>query len=144
MIAQDCARTYRDNAILTASPAQLVLVLYDGALGAMAAARQAFDRPARDLSRFGIINRNLNKAQRIIGHLQSKLDFEASEEFAGMMYRLYDYYKRRLLEANVRKDVQPIIEVEKLLSEVREAWATMLRQQGSSEGTPEAFVARSA
>ena len=144
MIAQDCARKYRDNAILTASPAQLVLVLYDGALGAMASARLAFDRPARDLTRFGIINRNLNKAQRIIDHLQSKLDFEASEEFAGMMYRLYDYYKRRLLEANVRKDVEPIIEVERLLTEVREAWATMLKQQRSPGADAEAFVARSA
>jgi len=144
MIAQDCARTYRANAILTASPAQLVLVLYDGALGAMAAARVAFDRPARDLGRIAIINRNLNKAQRIIGHLQSNLDFTAGEEFAGMMYRLYDYYKRRLLEANVRKDVQPVIEVEGLLTEVRDAWATMLRQQGSAAGAPEAFAARSA
>jgi flagellar protein FliS len=144
MLAQDCARTYRANAILTASPAQLVLVLYDGALNAMATARQAFDRPARDLSRFSIINRNLNKAQRIISHLQSNLDFKAGEDFARMMYRLYDYYKRRLMEANVRKDVQAVIEVEKLLTEVRDSWATMLRQQGTSAQAPETFTARSA
>jgi flagellar protein FliS len=144
MLAQDCARTYRANAILTASPAQLVLVLYDGALGSIAAARQAFDLPARDLSRFSIINRNLNKAHKILGHLQSNLDFKAGEEFAQMMYRLYDYYRRRLLEANVRKDVQPLIEVERLLTEVRDAWATMLRQQGSPVGEPETFSARSA
>jgi flagellar protein FliS len=144
MLAQDCARTYRSNAILTASPAQLVLALYDSALSSIAAARQAFDRPSRDLSRFAIINRNLNKAQRIISHLQSKLDFKASEEFAGMMYRLYDYYNRRLLEANVRKDLQPLAEVEKLLTDVRDAWATMLRQHGPTGEVPEGFTARSA
>jgi flagellar protein FliS len=133
MVANDCARAYRANSILTASPGQLVLMLYDAALNSMAAARQGFDRPARDLRRFDVINRNTAKARRIISQLQSTLNFDVGGDFAQTMHRLYEYYNRRLLEANVRKDVQPLIEVERLLGEVRDAWATMLRQQTSAE-----------
>lgn len=128
MVAQDCARAYRANAILTASPGQLVLLLFDGALNAMALAREAFSRPSQDLRRYEDINKQLRKARSIISELQGSLNHEAGEEFAGVMYRLYDYYNRRLQEANVSKKVEPVVEVEKLLSEVRNAWAEMLRK----------------
>lgn len=129
MVAQDCARAYRANFVLTASPGQLVLLLYDGALRALGVAREAFARPARDLQRYEIVNRELRKARRIIGELQGRLDFEAGAEFAGLMYRLYDYYNRRLLEANLRKEAGPIEEVERLLGEIRNAWAEMLKRE---------------
>ena len=47
MMAQGYARTYRRNAVLTASPGQLVLMLYDGVLKSLALTRVAFARPAR-------------------------------------------------------------------------------------------------
>ncbi len=47
------------------------------------------------------------------------------------MHRLYDYHNRRLLEANMRKQVEPVIEVERLVRELREAWAQMLKQNDS-------------
>jgi flagellar protein FliS len=131
MVAKDCARAYRANSILTASPGQLVLLLYDGALQALALAREAFERPPEDLQRYETINRQLNKARKIIAELQSTLDFKASEEFAEAMHRLYDYYNRRLLEANLKKQVEPLIEVAHLLGEVRDAWAEMLRTQST-------------
>jgi flagellar protein FliS len=131
MVAQDCARAYRANAILTASPGQLVLLLYDGALNAIAMARQAFDQPSRDFRRYETINRQLTKARRIIAQLKSTLNFEVGGEFAQTMDRLYHYYDRRLLEGNLRKQVDPIVEVEKLLGEVRDAWAKMLTQQAA-------------
>ena len=77
MVANGYVHTYRSNAILTASPGQLVLMLYDGALNAMALAREAFGRPASDLRRFEVINHQLQKAQNILAELQSGLNFEA-------------------------------------------------------------------
>ena len=129
MVAQDCARAYRANFVLTASPGQLVLLLYDGALRAIGMAREAFNRPARDLQRYEVINRELRKARRILGELQVRLDFGASAEFASLMYSLYDYYNRRLLEANLRKDPAPVEEVEQLLGAVRNAWSEMLKRE---------------
>src|SRR3954453_13800030 len=105
MVATGYARTYRANAILTASPGQLVLMLYDGALKALNLAREGFDRPAEDPRRIEAINAHLLKAQAIIGELQSGLNMEAGGEFARTMHRLYDYHNRRLFEANLRKHV---------------------------------------
>ena len=60
------AKTYRANAILTASPGQLVLMLFDGALKAMDLAKDAFERPETDPRRIEVINDQLQKAQAII------------------------------------------------------------------------------
>ena len=132
MYAQNYARTYRANSILTASPGQLVLMLFDGALNSLAIARKACDEAPTDPRQFEVINSQIVKAQKIIAELQNTLNMEAGGEFARTMYRLYDYYDRRLTEANLRKQAAPIAEVERLLGEVRNAWAEMLRQQ---EGT---------
>lgn len=132
MVAHDYARTYRANSVLTASPGQLVLMLYDGALRALATARDAFNRPVEDGRRYEVINAQLLKAQAIIAELQATLNHDAGGEFSRNLERLYDYYLRRLMEANLQKQEQPIIEVERLLREVRDAWAEMLRKNDSS------------
>jgi flagellar protein FliS len=135
MLAQGYARTYRVNSILTASPGQLVLMLYDGALKAMAIALDAFGRPEEDTHRIEIINAQLIKAQAIIHELQNGLNFEAGGEFAQSMNRLYEYHCRRLFEANLRKKPEPLIEVEKLVRELRDAWAEMLTKQDAPTGS---------
>jgi flagellar protein FliS len=132
MVAQDYARAYRANSVLTASPGQLVLMLFDGALKAMAIAREAFARPPEDVRRIEVINAQLIKAQNILRELQGTLNHDAGGEFSRTMERLYDYYLRRLTEANLRKDVEPVVEVERLLREVRDAWAEMLTKQDPS------------
>jgi flagellar protein FliS len=136
MYAQDYARAYRANSILTASPGQLVLMLFDGALNALAVARAACDDPAGDPRRFEVIHTQLVKAQKIIAELQSTLNLEEGGEFARTMYRLYDYYDRRLVEANLKKQSAPIAEVERLLGEVRNAWSEMLRDKGQVATAP--------
>ncbi len=137
MVATDGARAYRANSILTASPGQLVLMLYDGALKSLAQAREAFTRPREDFRRIAVINQHLLKAQRIISELQGSLKMDAGDgQFAREMQRLYDYYNRRLLEANMQKQVEPVIEIERLLGELRDAWAEMLRKDdGTTVGT---------
>lgn len=134
MLAQGYARTYRSNAILTASPGQLVLMLYDGALKSLALAQEAFKQPDSDFRRIELINQHLLKAQAIITELQAGLNMDAGGDFAKTMHRLYDYHNRRLLEANLRKQIEPVVEVERLLRELRDAWAQMLSQQDNGSG----------
>lgn len=135
MLAQGYARTYRTNAVLTASPGQLVLMLYDGALRALALAREGFSRPEDDVRRIEVINQQLLKAQAILSELQAGLNFEAGGEIAKTLNSLYDYYNRRLFEANMRKQAAPVIEVERLLGELRAGWAEMLAKQGGGTTT---------
>ncbi len=129
MLSQGYARTYRSNAVLTASPGQLVLMLYDGALKALAIARDALGRPESDRKRLEVVNQQLLKAQAIVAELQGGLNFEAGGEVAKSLNSLYDYYNRRLFEANLRKQVGPVIEVEKMIGDLRSGWAEMLSKQ---------------
>ena len=132
MLAQGYARTYRSNAVLTASPGQLVLMLYDGALRALAMTREAFTRPEDDVARLQVINQQLLKAQAIISELQGGLNFAAGGEVAVTLDQVYEYYNRRLFEANMRKQVAPVVEVERLIGDLRAGWAEMLTKQNSS------------
>jgi flagellar secretion chaperone FliS len=134
MLAQGYARTYRANSVLTASPGQLVLMLYDGVLKALAIAQEGFKLPETDARRIETINHQLLKAQAILTELQAGLNLEAGGDFAKTMHRLYDYHNRRLLEANMRKQLEPILEVERLVRELRDAWAQMLAQQDTGAG----------
>jgi len=133
LMTQDLGRAYRANAVLTASPGQLVLMLYDGALRSLGLAREACARREEDPRSIETINKQLLKAQNILAELSDTLNPKAGDgQFAREMGRLYDYFIRRLMEANLRKDATPIIEVERLLGEVRAAWAEMLRTQGAA------------
>lgn len=121
------ARLYQRQSILTASPGQLVVMLYDGALRFMAMARESFKLPTNDYHRIEHIHNSLLRAQAILRELQATLNHEAGGEVAANLDRLYDYHIRRLDDANRRKDEAPIIEVEHLVGQLRDAWAEMLR-----------------
>lgn len=127
MAIAQAARNYRTAAVNTATPGQLVLMLYDGALRAMATALGGFEIESVG-PRFEQINNYLIKAQAILRELQSSLDFKAGGEFARRMWALYDFMLDRLHVANTSKDPEPVRIVEKLVVEVRDAWATMLTQ----------------
>ena len=133
MVANGYARTYQVQSILTASPGQLILLLYDGALRFLAQAHAALETPAGDPHRIEVINRNLQKAQNIVVELQSAINHEAGGAVAANLDQLYDYFNRRLLEANIKKELGPVVEIERLLQELRDAWAEMLhRAEGSA------------
>lgn len=122
------AKAYQAQSILTASPGQLVLLMYDGALRFMAQARAAFALPEDSPRRIEQIHTALLRAQAIITELRADLDMKAGGEVATNLDRLYDYHLRRLVEANLKKTEAPVIEVEGLVRTLRDAWAEMLHQ----------------
>lgn len=123
------ARAYQAQAVLTASPGQLVLMLFDGALRFLGQAQDAFSSPDSGPRRIERINQSIVRAQNILVELQSTLNLEAGGDYARNLDRLYDYYLRRLLEANLKKSVDPVNEVEGLLRQLRDGWAEMLRKE---------------
>jgi flagellar protein FliS len=133
MVPNSYARTYQTQAVLTASPGQLVLMLYDAALRFLALAHVALESDKSDWRRFEVINRNIQKAQNILAELKGTLNHEKGGEIAPLLDQLYDYYMRRLNEANFKKDLAPVIEVEKLLGELREGWEQMLHRREDAD-----------
>ena len=124
-------KSYKSVAVQTATPGQLVLMLFDGALRFLATAVQGFEIEA-DGARNEQIHNNLVKTQNIVRELQVSLNLKEGGEFAGRMYVLYDFVLDQLRAANRTKDQAPLAAVETILRELRDAWAQML-QQASSE-----------
>lgn len=113
------ANPYQQQAVATASPAQLVLMLYDGAIGAVLRAQQAH---GEGFAGVPVVNEELQRAQAIVSELLFSLDRDKGGTVADSMASLYDFCLDRLIRANVSKDltlVDPVVEV---LRGLRDAW----------------------
>jgi flagellar protein FliS len=131
MLPRNPWESYRRIATQTAPPGQLILMLYDGALRALDQALRGFgsDDPA---TANATIHNGTQKAIEIIRELNYSLNMERGGEFAVTLRRLYEYFERRLFESNLRKERAGIEEVQRHLQSLRDAWATMLAQQGGA------------
>ena len=131
--------SYRQVATKTATPGQLVLMLFDGALRFLDKALVGFDLDDPLDSNLAI-NNNILKAQEILRELNMSLNMEKGGEFATTMRRLYNYYDLQLSQSNLRKDPSGVELVIRLLSVIRGAWAEMLT--GNSASTVDLQVER--
>jgi flagellar secretion chaperone FliS len=123
-------QSYQVNAIQTASPNELTLMLYNGCLKFIKLARKAIEE-----KNFEEKNTNLLKAQKIIQELMVTLnmDYEVSQN----MMVMYDYIYRRLIEANIKNDVTILDEVEGYVTEFCDTWKQVIqlnRQRQYSQG----------
>jgi flagellar protein FliS len=93
-------------------------MLFDGALSALVRARLFLDE-----GKITEKGEALSKAINIIDNgLKAGLNMEIDSELPGNLAALYEYMVRRLLHANLRNDVEAIVEVEALLNNIADAW----------------------
>ncbi len=105
------------TAVENGSPHKIIWMLLDGALARISAA-------IGHTSRGAIADKgtNIGLATSIIESLRASLDHEKGGEIAANLDRLYEYMGRRLLEANLHNSIEPLEEVHRLLTDVRDAW----------------------
>ena len=115
---------YQRNAILTASPAELTLMLYEGAIKFCNIAKMAIEKG--DVQK---AHDNIMRAQRVITEFRATLDhkYPVWEDFE----RVYDYIYRKLVEANMHKDLDPLEEALKYIREMRDTWKEVMRLAGN-------------
>ena len=112
---------YNRSRILTASPAELTLLLYDGAIKFCNLAIVAIEK--KDIP---AAHTNIVKVQKIVEEFRSTLnrDYPVSEDFD----RVYCYLLRRLQDANVKKDIDIINEILEHLRSMRDTWKQVMQQ----------------
>ena len=122
---------YLEQSIQTASPARLVLALYDGAIGAVERATEALapsgaDEAVRLEAAYAteIAHKELVKAQNIVSELRYSLDHERGGAIAANLHSLYSWCLAQLVEANTAKDPSGLPHVQKVLADLRDAWFT--------------------
>lgn len=114
---------YKKNAVTTASPLQLVIMLYDGCLRFMTNADQAMQR--KDIFSQ---NQNCQRAQNIITELISTLDMDRGGEIATNLYQLYNYAYDQLIMANINDDQVALKQSMKVFEELRQSWSALEQQ----------------
>ncbi|MEW7314552.1 flagellar export chaperone FliS [Buttiauxella gaviniae] len=118
-----------ESAVMSASPHQLIVLLFDGALSALVRARLFMQQG--ELAAKG---EALSKAINIIDNgLKAGLDRDQGGEIAENLSSLYDYMIRRLMLGNLRNDVEAIEEVEGLLTNIADAWKQISPQNVARE-----------
>jgi flagellar protein FliS len=120
--------TYRDQEILTASPARLVAMLYDKAVSCLHDAIAAIE--AGDIERR---YKSTTRASEIITHLAVTLDMERGGEIAKNLEQLYRFMLKHLLDVNIRNDAKAAADVIKLLEPLRASWH-QLAARGAAPG----------
>ena len=112
---------YQNSKILTASPAELTLMLYDGAIKFSNIAISAMEE--KDIQK---AHTNIIKVQRIINEFRSTLDhkYEVAKDFDN----IYTYLLQRLFEANIKKDPEIMQEVIGHLRTLRETWIEVMKK----------------
>jgi flagellar protein FliS len=115
-------QAYRQASVLTASPEQLVVMLYDGAV--------RFLRQAEVVMAEGVMlqaQERMNRAEAIIDELLAVLDTSVGE-VARNLQGIYVFCKRLLMEARIERDPSKLVRVRELLGPLREAWAEIAGQ----------------
>ena len=123
-------KQYQKSSIETASREQILIMLYDGAIQFLNKARVAMQN--KD---FEGINNNLIGAQNIIQEFINSMDREVAPQLAENLISLYEYFIRRLVQANMKRQIEPIDEVLKYLKSLKATWeqAIVLAQKEQQE-----------
>lgn len=117
---------YQKDAVTTATPMQLVLIVYDECIRSLDMAEECFKIEGPE--RFELIGGHLRHAQDAISELSISLDMDNGGEIAGNLKRLYDFMINHLSQANVKQKLEPVIEVRDIMNDLRDAWVQVAEQ----------------
>lgn len=111
---------YEQQSVMTASPGELTLMLYNGCIKFIKKGIKYIEEDNIEKANNAII-----RAQDIVNELTVTLDMEY--EISEQLQLLYEYMGRRLIEANISKDMGILREVEGLMAELRDTWAEVIK-----------------
>ena len=128
-------KQYQQASIETASREQILIMLYDGAIQFLNKAKVAMAK--KDIEE---IHNNLMGAQNILNEFITSMDVEVAPQLAQNLISLYEYFIRRLVRANMKKEIEPIDEVLGYLKSLKATWekAIALAQKEEMEKYKEA------
>ncbi|MBP3506708.1 MAG: flagellar export chaperone FliS [Lachnospiraceae bacterium] len=119
-MVRNAAQAYGARKVETASPAELTLMLYEGAIKFCNIAMGAIENKDYEKA-----NLNIQKARNIIVELQTTLDhkYKVADDFD----IIYDYIFRKLVDANMKKDPEVLEEALNQIRDMRDAWKEIMR-----------------
>lgn len=120
---------YQQTQFETASPERLLLMLFDGAIRFCNTARKGIAEKDYELGHNYCV-----KVQAILTELMVTLRMDVAGDLGQNLFDLYEYLHHRMMQANVKKDVEIIDEVTAHLKDLREAWSQASKNVGALKG----------
>ena len=114
------AATYQRNAVMTASPEKLVVMLYDGAIKSLEKCRMALEDASQ--ARSAEVGEDMSRAIGIVGELRASLDHAAGGDIARDLDRLYEYTLDQLSQANLQRTPEGVQNALRVMRTLKEGW----------------------
>jgi flagellar protein FliS len=130
----NAAQNYLRTRVMTATPEQLQMMLYDGAIRFAESARPALEKKDWESS-FNLLSR----AQAIITELNSTLKADVAPDLCGRLASLYNYVYKKLIEANVQHTIESLDEALRILRFQRQTWAMLMEKLGKQKAAAAAL-----
>lgn len=127
-VNQKQANPYLKTKVLTASPEELRLMLYEGAIKFCHQAGTALENSEREAA-----YHSLMKAQKIVLELSTSLNHDVDPDLCSKLSALYTYIYRRLVDANIQQDQNAVQEAVKLLEYEKNTWQMLLERLATQE-----------
>lgn len=118
-MANNISDIYKQNQVATATPKELVVLLYEGCIKNLTLAERALE-----VNRLDLANNNIIKAQNIISELSNTLDMSVGD-ISEHLASLYEFFLNELYQANISKDKEKINYVRSKMEELLETWQTI-------------------
>ena len=122
------AQNYLRTRVMTATPEQLQMMLYDGAIRF---AEQA--KAALDVGDFEKSYQSISRVQKILTEMSCGLKHDVLPELCDKLAALYSYVYRKLIDANVRRDLDAMGDALNVLRYQRDTWAMLMDQLGKQK-----------
>ncbi|MCC6275130.1 MAG: flagellar export chaperone FliS [Leptospiraceae bacterium] len=115
---------YKRNEVATVSQGKLIVMLYEGAIRFLKIASENMTP-----RKYELVNNNIIKTQEIVTELILALNMDEGGKMANDLLSIYVYIKKRLLEANMKKDEKIIKEILGYFTNLKEAWEEVAKKE---------------
>ena len=124
-------RDYRSMQILSSKPEKLILLLYDGAIKFIRQGQKSLENEQLEEA-----HNHLIRAQNILVELMGSLNFDKGGEIASNLFRIYEFMHYTLVQANVKKEPEPLGRICGQLKRLRDSWFKALKNEegGKDQG----------
>jgi len=111
------------NMVDSASPEQLILILYNGCLQWLAMAKKELERNKTEkIPNWTNFSHQMKMSVSIIEHLQDSLNHEINEQFADQLFNLYEFLKSNIMRANIEKNQEKMDFCVRIISDLKNGW----------------------
>jgi len=141
MAYKDVSSSYKETKVKTAGQGQLIVMLYDEAIKQLTRATELLDlnnKEKKDPGRIEQISKAVMKTEEIITELTVSLDFDQGGEISKNLFALYTWFNRELVEANINNDINRMLTVKNMLSDLRNTWSAVANQKITEKPNREA------